>query len=305
MSPLPAPLCGIIPPMITPLLGRDALDVAGLERLIEHILGGGVSGLFILGSSGEGPSLGHRLRRELITRACQLVAGRVPVLVGVTDTALVESLNLADHAAGAGAAAVVLAPPPYFPLEQSGLGSFLETLAPELPLPLFLYNIPALTKITFEPATVQRALDQEKIVGLKDSSGDLPYFRQLCELLPRRPNWTLLMGQEGLLVQAIALGAHGGVCGGANVFPKLYVELCAAARERDLDRAAKLQAQVAALADHLYGPERSSAEVIKGMKCALACLGLCRDIVAEPFRQPGEKERQRLRAFLERAPVPP
>jgi 4-hydroxy-tetrahydrodipicolinate synthase len=79
--------------MITPLRGRDELDVAGLERLIEHIVNGGVNGLFILGTTGEGPSLSYRLRRELIERTCRLVNGRVPILVGITDTAFVESVN--------------------------------------------------------------------------------------------------------------------------------------------------------------------------------------------------------------------
>ena len=73
---------------------RDALDEAGLERLIEHVLGGGVHGLFILGTTGEAPSLSYRLRRELISRVCELVSGRVPVLVGITDTAFVESVGL-------------------------------------------------------------------------------------------------------------------------------------------------------------------------------------------------------------------
>ena len=81
-------LKGIIPPMITPLLGRDTLDTKGLDNLIEHILGGGVHGLFILGTTGEGPSLSYRLRYELIERTCKQVGGRVPVLVGITDTSL-------------------------------------------------------------------------------------------------------------------------------------------------------------------------------------------------------------------------
>ena len=105
---LPAPLCGIIPPMVTPLENRDTLDAPGLKRLVEHILAGGVHGLFVLGTSGEGPSLSYRLRCELIERTCEQVAGRVPVLVGVTDASFVESVNLADYAADVGAAAVVL-----------------------------------------------------------------------------------------------------------------------------------------------------------------------------------------------------
>ena len=93
------PLRGIIPPLITPLVERDALDIGGLERLIEHVLAGGVHGLFILGTSGEGPSLSYRLRRDLMDRVCRQVVGRVPVLVGITDTAFVESVTLARHAA--------------------------------------------------------------------------------------------------------------------------------------------------------------------------------------------------------------
>ncbi len=101
--------------MVTPLRARDELDVAGLERLIEHILNGGVSGLFILGTTGEGPSLSYRLRRELITLTCRQVRGRVPVLVGITDTAFVESVNLGPACRGcrrrrAGSGAALLPP---------------------------------------------------------------------------------------------------------------------------------------------------------------------------------------------------
>lgn len=114
-SKLPRPLRGIVPPMVTPLTARDTLDHAGLERLIEHMIAGGIHGLFILGTTGEGPSLSYRLRRELIQETCRRVAGRIPVLVGVTDTAFVESVKLADCAAQAGADAVVFQRPTTFP----------------------------------------------------------------------------------------------------------------------------------------------------------------------------------------------
>src|SRR5687768_4840469 len=103
---MPSPrFSGIIPPMVTPLRGIDELDAAGLERLIERLISGGVRGLFILGTTGEGPSLSHRLRRELIERTCRQVANRIPVLVGITDTAFVECLEIARHSAESGAAA--------------------------------------------------------------------------------------------------------------------------------------------------------------------------------------------------------
>src|SRR6185436_15234991 len=123
--PFTEPLRGIVPPVVTPLLDRDTLDAAGLERLLEHIIAGGVSGLLLLGTTGEGPCLSYRLRRELIDRACRQVRGRVPVLIGITDTAFVESLALARHAADCGADAVVAAPPYYFPLGQPELQEYL------------------------------------------------------------------------------------------------------------------------------------------------------------------------------------
>lgn len=278
--------------MITPLSGRDELDLAGLERLVERLLDGGVSGLFILGTTGEGPSLSYRLRRELVERVCRQVNRRVPVLVGITDTAFVESVNVARHAADVGASAVVAAPPYYLPEAQPELQEYLDHLVPELPLPLFLYNMPALTKVSFELETVQHALDVPRIVGLKDSSGNLDYFKQAAGLLKHRPDWTLLIGPEEMLLESIALGGLGGVSGGANLFPKLYVKLFEAARAGEVARAKDLQAQVLRISSSLYRIGRHSSSIIKGIKCALACLGVCDDFMAEPFHRfrAGERE---------------
>ena len=286
-----SPLTGIVPPMVTPLLDRDKLDAAGLERLVERALDGGVSGLFILGTTGEGPSLSYRLRRELVERVCRQVKNRVPVLVGITDTAFVESVNVARHAAAAGASAVVVAPPYYLPEAQPELREYLDHLVPELPLPLFLYNMPALTKVSFELETVRHAMDLPRIVGLKDSSGNLDYFKRAAGLLKHRPDWSLLIGPEELLLESISAGGLGGVSGGANLFPKLYVKLVQAARAGDLARARELQAQVLCVSNSLYHIGRHSSSIIKGIKCALACLGVCDDFMAEPFHRFRAEER--------------
>ena len=279
------PLTGIIPPMITPLRGRDELDVAGLERLIEHILAGGVSGLFILGTTGEGPSLSYRLRSELIQRACKQVNHRVPVLVGITDTSFVESLNVARSAADSGAGALVVAPPYYLPEAQPELQEYLEHLIPELPLPIYLYNMPALTKVHFELETVRRAMDEPRIIGLKDSSGDLNYFKSAAEMILQRPDWSLLIGPEEKLFDSLQLGGNGGVSGGANLFPKLYVKLVEAHRAGNLARAQELQRQIQRVSDSFYRIGKYSSSIIKGIKCAASCLGLCNDFMAEPFHR--------------------
>ena len=282
--------------MITPLLQRDQLDVAGLERLIEHILAGGVSGLFILGTSGEGPSLSYKLRRELVQRTCRQVGDRIPVLVGITDTIFEESVNVAKTAADAGATAVVVAPPYYLQAAQPELLEYLDHLVPELPLPLYLYNMPSVTKVPYELETLRRAMDYPRIVGLKDSSCNMFYFHQVLELLHYRPDWPLLIGPEELLFDAVLAGGHGGVNGGANVFPELYVKLFEVARAGDVLRARRLHAAIMRVSASLYRVGRHSSSIIKGIKCALSCLGVCDDYMAEPFHRFRAEERNAVRA---------
>ena len=150
---------GVIPPIVTPLLDQEHLDEEGVERLVEHLLDGGVNGIFALGTTGEAPSLDGVLKRRMLERVCKAASGRVPVLAGITDTSFTESLRLAAHAAECGASALVLAPPYYFPAGQPELLDYIEHLVPRLPLPLMLYNMPAMTKLNFEPETVRRAFD--------------------------------------------------------------------------------------------------------------------------------------------------
>jgi len=295
---LSRPLRGIIPPMITPLLDRDTLDAAGLERLIEHILAGGVHGLFILGTTGEAPSLSYRLRYELIERTCDQVKGRVPVLVGITDTSFVESVNVACKARDAGAQAVVLAPPYYFPAGQAELREYLKHLTPDLPLPLFLYNMPSYTKLVFEPETIRAAADFPGVAGIKDSSGNMIYFRQLQDLLKDHPDFSLLMGQEELLVEVVLLGGHGGVCGGANLVPKLYVDLYNAAYSKDLSKVQSLHKKVMQLSNNIYNVGRFESSYLKGLKCALSCMGICSDFLAEPFHRFRRAEHKRIQRYI-------
>lgn len=292
------PLCGIIPPLVTPLRDRDTLDAAGLERLIDHLINGGVSGLFILGTTGEGPSLSYRLRRELIERACKHTAGRVPVLVGITDTSFTESVELAKFSANAGATHVVTSAPYYFPAAPPEMQEYVQDLVAEMPLPLFLYNMPGLTKVSFEIDLVRRALDMPGVCGVKDSSCDMIYFHRLIEVAKQRPDWSVLVGPEELTAEAVLLGGHGGINGGANLHPKLYVDMYKAAAAQDLQRTRELHAQVMRLAGSIYTVGRHKSAIIKGIKCALSLLGICEDHMAEPFHRFREPERQMIRERL-------
>lgn len=296
-------LRGIVPPMITPLAAADTLDLAGLEVLLARLLDDGVHGVFILGSCGEGPSLPGPLQREMIRRTTAIVAGRVPVLVGISDASFVESVALAGFAADCGAAAVVAAPPSYFPASQAEVVGWAGSLADRVPLPLVLYNYPQLVKTAIEPESLARLAGHDSIVGLKDSEGCLPRFAAYAEVVRReRPDWALFVGPEQLLPEAHAAGGHGGVPGGANILPRLFVDLQAALEAGDAARVAELAARVRALGE-VYTISDSPAGGIVGIKEALAALGVCAAATASTFQPLSPAGRTRLRELLERLGV--
>lgn len=293
-------LKGIVPPLITPLKDIDALDVEGLEKLVEHILSGGVSGLFVLGTTGEFSSLSYRLRNELVERVCKQVAGRVPVLVGVTDTSIIESENLARKAADFGAAALVAAPPYYYSTGQPELVEYFGKLADRMPLPLYLYNMPMHTKVMLEPKTVQKIAENKKVLGLKDSSANMAYFRLLQYAMKDFENFQLFVGPEEMMADAVVLGADGGVNGGANMFPKLYVDLYNAAAAHDFEQIRILQDKVLAVSSAIYTVGKYGSSYLKGLKCALSVMGFCDDYMADPFFHFKKEERDIIERGLEK-----
>ena len=225
------PLSGIIPPLVTPLVDNETLDVESLERLIEHLIAGGVHGLFVLGTTGEEQSLSYDVRKQMIKESCRINRGRLPLLACITDTSIVESIKLAKVAADCGADGVVSAPPYYFATGQPELAQFYEELVPQLPLPVFLYNMPSHVKVNFAPDTVRRLAEMEQVVGFKDSSANAVYFQSVMYKVQHRKDFAMLVGPEEITGECVLLGGHGGINGGANMFPELYVaeglEVCA------------------------------------------------------------------------------
>lgn len=286
------PLRGIIPPVITPMIDNDTLDIIGLENLLNRMIKGGVSGVFILGTSGEAQNISYDVRKELIKETCRLVAKRVPVLVGITDTSFSESLSLAASATQYGADALVAAPPYYYAPGQAELIQYYNDLANQLPLPLFLYNMPSHVKVMIEPETVLALSKNSNIIGLKDSSANGVYFQKLIYLLKNDPEFTLLCGPEEMTAEVVLMGGHGGVNGGANLFPELYVALYNAAAHKDFERLAELQAQVLQVSLSLYNIGKYASSYIKGVKTALNLMGICSDYMVDPFHKFKDAERE-------------
>ena len=298
------PLCGIIPPLVTPLKNNETLDVESLENLIEHLIGGGVHGLFILGTTGEEQSLSYHLRKQMIIESARINHGRLPLLVCITDTSIVESIKLANVAAECGADGVVSAPPYYFATGQPELAQFYEELVPQLPLPVYLYNMPSHVKVSFAPDTVARIAKNPQVVGFKDSSANAVYFQSVMYKMQHRPDFAMLVGPEEITGECVLLGGHGGINGGANMVPELYVGMYNAAKAGDLKRVRELQQYIMQISTSIYTVGKHGSSYLKGLKCALSLLGVIKsDFVASPFYKFDEPEREKIRQALAALPI--
>ncbi len=290
-------LKGIIPPVVTPLLNNDELDVDGLRNLIEHLISGGVHGLFLLGTNGEATSLTYELRKELISKACKFVNKRVPVLVGITDTSFAGSIEIAQTAKDSGADAVVVAPPYYFPISQSEMIEYLKNLSAVLPLPFVLYNMPSCTKLHMSVDTVKKAKELGAI-GIKDSSGDMAYLYSLIEEFKDSPDFAIMAGTELYLSDMIMNGGDGAVAGGANFLPRLFVDLYEASVKKDIKKIDLLRKDVIKLYNTLYNIGESPMRITKATKCALSVMGICNGYMAHPLREFVGHERKLVEQYI-------
>lgn len=299
------PLEGIIVPLVTPLSADGRIDVEGLNNLIAHVIQGGVHGVFILGTTGEAQSLSMNQREELIKETSRILENRLPLLVGISDTSLNDSSMLAQKAYEAGAYAVVSTPPYYFATAQSELIVYFENLISSLPLPLFLYNMPVHTKVSFAAETIKHLVKNEKVIGFKDSSANGTYLQTVMYTMREDPNFMIFVGPEEMTAEMVLMGANGGVNGGANLFPGLYVELYNAAKSHDIEKVRVLQQKVMQVSTGIYSKSEYGSSYLRGLKCALSVAGICHAFPAIPFtsfekeyRAEIEKEMIRLETLL-------
>jgi len=290
-------LQGIIPPVVTPLKGEDRLDERGVEQLLENLISGGVHGIFLLGTTGEATNLSYPLRKQFIEKACAVINKRVPVIVGITDTSLAGSLEIAQASKDAGADAVVISAPYYLPISQEEFVSYLEYLVPKLPLPFLLYNMPGCTKMHFSLETVKKAKELGAL-AIKDSSGNLEYFYALTESFKNESEFSLLCGTELFLPESVTYGGNGGVPGGANIFPKVFVDLYDATLAGNSKEILRLREIVIQIEKKIYNIGTESSKYIKSIKCALSVLGVCDGYVAQPFSKFGDKEYRQMEQNL-------
>ncbi|WP_406445583.1 dihydrodipicolinate synthase family protein [Streptomyces sp. NBC_01613] len=247
---LPAPLTGVVPPVCTPLTPDREVDVPSLLRLVDHLMAGGVHGLFVLGSSSEAAYLRDAQRKLVVESVAAHVGGQLPVLAGAIDMTTPRVLDHVAAVTAAGADAVVVTAPFYTRTHPAEIARHFRLIAAASPVPVVAYDIPVAVHTKLPVDVVLGLAADGVLAGLKDSSGDLGAFREVVTRARTRSDITgfsVLTGSELVVDSALALGADGAVPGLANVDPHGYVRLDRLCRGGDFERARAEQERLCAL----------------------------------------------------------
>ncbi|MFI1207620.1 dihydrodipicolinate synthase family protein [Streptomyces sp. NPDC020802] len=247
---LPAPLTGVVPPVCTPLTPDGEVDAPSLTRLVDHLVEGGVDGLFVLGSSSEAAFLTDRQRRLVVETVTGHVSGGLPVLAGAIDMTTPRVLDHVRSVTEAGADAVVVTAPFYTRTHPAETARHYRLVASRSPVPVLAYDIPAAVHTKLGADLVLELAAEGVLAGLKDSSGDQGAFRDVVTGVRAHPavsGFSVLTGSELVVDAALAMGADGAVPGLANVDPHGYVRLTRLCRAGDWERARAEQERLCTL----------------------------------------------------------
>ncbi len=242
-------LQGIFTPMLVPLDERDRIHEAELRRFIRWLIEKGVHGLYPNGSTGEFTRLTVEERRLIVRITCEEAAGRVPVLAGAAEANARETIAACELYHSYGARAVAIVSPIYYRLSPESVYMYFREIALHSPVDVTLYNIPLFAS-PIDLNTIRRLSELERIVGIKDSSGDVAFMmRMIAAIGPHRPDFTFLTGWDCVLVPMMLAGADGGTNAASNVVPELMRKLYDLVRAGQLEEAMRLQFRILELFD--------------------------------------------------------
>ena len=249
-----AKLEGIFTPTVVPFDGRGEINEPELRRFLSFLIDKGVHGLYPNGSTGEFTRLSVEERRRIVRITCEEARGRVPVLAGAAEANVKETLAACETYAGYGARAVAIVSPIYYRLSPESVAAYFTQIAQNSPIDITLYNIPMFATPIDLP-TIRKLAELPRIVGIKDSSGDLAFMmRMISAVRPARPDFSFLTGWEAVLVPMLVIGCDGGTHASSNVVPELTRSLFEMTRAGQIEEAMRLQYRILELFDAMLLP---------------------------------------------------
>jgi 4-hydroxy-tetrahydrodipicolinate synthase len=233
---------GIIPALVTPMNDDESVSEKGLRTIIDHVIKGGVHGIFVSGSQGESFSLTIEEKKQVIATSIEASAGRVPIYAGTGTITTAQSVQLTKMARELGADSVTT---PYFikPNQKELIDHYKAISDAAGEMPVLLYSNPTRTGVMIEVATVMELAKLDNVVGMKDSSADIVQTTSYIEAT-RGMDFSVLVGNDASIFVALISGAKGAVAATANVASKLIVGIYDAVKAGDIDRARDLQYQL-------------------------------------------------------------
>jgi len=215
---------GVVTPLITPVDDKEQVSETGLRNLIEYVLGGGVHGVFVLGSTGEFYGIDSDEKKRATEITIDQVKGRVPVYVGASAITTRECVKLSKMAEASGAQAVTVLTPMFISPSEEELYKHFRTIAESTALPVLVYNNPDRTGINMSANLIERLAGIPNIVGAKDSSGDLTLTSEYIRRT-RDKGFRVLAGRDTMILGTLVYGGVGCVAATSNVAPSLVVEI--------------------------------------------------------------------------------
>ena len=284
---------GIIPAMVTPLTDDERIDEPALRRLVNHLIAGGIHGLFAVGTQGEAYALAFEEKRRVTEIVVEETRKRVPVYIGTGTIATRETIALTQMAERVGADAVSVLTPYFIAPNADEVYAHYAAIARATRLPVLLYTNPARTGVHLSPDVAARLAQIENIVGIKDSSGDLTLTTEFIRRAASA-KFHVLAGRDTLIFATLVSGGSGSIAATANVVPQLVAEIYNAFVAGDLERARQAQARLAPLR---IAFDLGTFPVV--IKEALALMGICSGRTKAPVKPMTDARRAELKQILQ------
>ena len=275
--------------MVTPVKTDMSIDTDAVKKVVASFIANGVTP-FIIGSTGEAPSLSRRQRIDLLKATVEAVAKQDLVYAGISGNCLEDSIEEGKLFAEMGADVLVATPTSYYPMTKHQMVTYFKALADALPKPLIIYNMPGMTKHNIPVDVVEVLSHHKNIVGLKDSERDEERLFTLIEMFKERPDFVHLLGWAAMSDKALTKGSAGIVPSTGNLTPELYKALYDAALNGEATKAEELQVLTNKISA-LYQKDRVLSESVPALKAMMSLKGLCTPEVVPPmYRLDAEAE---------------
>jgi len=270
MSEAQPPFRGIFTPNLVPLDASGAIAEEELRRYVDWLIERGVHGLYPNGSTGEFTRFTAEERRRIVAIIADQTRGRVPILAGAAEANARETLRACEHYHELGVRAVAIVSPFYYKLGPESVYAYFKEIGDNTPIDVTLYNIPLYASPIDVPTVRRLALECERIVAIKDSSGDLPEMMRMIDAVrPDRPDFSFLTGWDPALMPMLLIGCDGGTNASSGIAPELTRSLYDHTLAGRLDEARAAQLEVLHLFDLVFG----GADFPEGVRIALRARG--------------------------------